>query len=110
MYRWQHQWCFQSKGLMWDTPLAKWVGGGEGLDTQDGKETLGIVALLKMARRPTKHLIKDGHRDTLRRTEAIGSCGVEGSGEERRNSNRNYEEQQDGRWWIGSLEMQGREA
>ena len=27
--RWRHKWGFHTRGVMWDTPLAKWAGNGD---------------------------------------------------------------------------------
>ena len=55
-------WGFHNRGVVWDNPVSKWAGEGKDL-AQDmtmhpPKKNEVNIALLKMTRQPTKHLLK----------------------------------------------------
>ena len=61
--KWKHHWWVHNRDVVWDTHVSTWAGEGEifrarDVDAPHPKKDEVIVALLKMTRQPTEHLLK----------------------------------------------------
>ena len=75
---WKHKWCFHNRGVVWDTPVAKWAGEGrEWVQemTRCPRPRRMECGLLKMTQQRTKHLPEKITGTPNKQTKGIGPYG-----------------------------------